>query len=170
MAAAGRFSGISPSFALSVFRSERVLCRAAQVPAAGLLGRAQSPAPSSSLSLASSGAVLGGSTFGPALLQVQPGDGLAASAGGGGAAPFRRRTHGVVGLELAGGRAPRGVGFVACGPDLPSTAGAGGRWRLRRWRFGARAGAVVRRSLLCHPSPPLTALSTAVGGASVVRR
>ncbi|ONM58717.1 uncharacterized protein [Zea mays] len=72
MAAAGRFSGISPSFALSVFRSERVLCRAAQVPAAGLLGRAQSPAPSSSLSLASSGAVLGGSTFGPALLQVQP--------------------------------------------------------------------------------------------------
>lgn len=48
------------------------------------------------------------------VLQVQPGDGLVASAGGGGAAPFRRRTHGVVGLELAGGRAPRGVGFVAC--------------------------------------------------------
>jgi hypothetical protein len=84
---------------------------------------------------------------------VQPGDRLAASAGGGGAAPFRRWTHGVVGLELAGGCAPRGVGFVACGPDLPSTAGAGGRWRLRRWRFGARAGAVVQRSLLCHPSP-----------------
>ncbi|KAL5676177.1 hypothetical protein ACJX0J_012308, partial [Zea mays] len=63
------------------------------------------------------------------VLQVQPGDGLAASAGGGGAAPFRRRTHGVVGLELAGGRAPRGVGFVA-------------------------SGAVVRHSLLCHPPFP----------------
>jgi hypothetical protein len=66
MAAAGRFSGISPSFAVPVFRSEWVLCRAAQVPAAGLLGQAQSSAPSSSLSAASSGAVLGGSTFGPA--------------------------------------------------------------------------------------------------------
>jgi hypothetical protein len=101
---------------------------------------------------------------------VQPGDGLAASAGGGGAAPFRRRTHGVVGLELAGGRAPRGVGFVACGLDLPSIAGAGGRWRLRRWRFGAQADAVARHSLLCHPSPPLTTLSSALGGASAVRR
>jgi hypothetical protein len=88
------------------------------------------------------------------VLQVHPGDGLAASTGGGGAAPFRRRTHGVVGLELAGGRAPPGVGFVACRPDLPSAAGAGGRWRLRRWQFGARACIVARRSLLCHPSPP----------------
>jgi hypothetical protein len=38
-----------------MLRSERVLCRAVQVPAAGLLGRASSPTPSSSLSPASSG-------------------------------------------------------------------------------------------------------------------
>jgi hypothetical protein len=54
----------------------------------------------------------------PLVLWAQPGGGLATSAGGGGVASFRRRARGVVDLGLAGRRAPRGVGVVACGSDL----------------------------------------------------
>ena len=66
MAAAGRFSGISPSFGLPVLRSERGLCRAVQVPIAGVAGAGVVPCAVVFLVPGVMGGdVLGGSTSGP---------------------------------------------------------------------------------------------------------
>jgi hypothetical protein len=150
MAAVGRFSGISPLFGLPVLRSEQVLCRAVQVPAAGVAGAGVVPRTVVFLVPG----VIGGlcSTVQHLVLQVQPGDGLATSVGGGGSAPFRLRTHVVVGLELGGGRAPRGVGFC----------GMWAGYALNSWRWRPVAvvsmavwGSCRRRGATLSSLPPL---------------
>jgi hypothetical protein len=153
MAAVGRFSGISPLFGLPVLRSERVLCRAVQVPAAGVAGAGVVPRAVVFLVPGFIGGLC--STVQHLVLQVQPGDGLATSVGGGGAAPFRLWTHVVVGQELGGGRAPRGVGF--CG-TWAGYALSSWRWRpvavvsMAVWGSCRRRGAALS-SLSPLPSP-----------------